>query len=167
MLVHTNSVQESRSTFKIFYLQSKYPYFNRAYVVSSSFGCLYLYVFNVFKWEFGYIYCFNQALFWKYVSTTWRMIISTMDEKIIQPRINFFVKILSNSKIFFLHASSLYMIYYRYKKEERTKTKEEVGGGKIQGATKNCLKIQIIGHQVKRKWNLLKVAFIDLYALKG
>ena len=38
------SVQESSSTFKTFYLQSKYPYFNRAYVVSSGLGCPYLYV---------------------------------------------------------------------------------------------------------------------------
>ena len=34
LLSNTNSVQESSSTFKTFYFQSKYPYFNRAYVVS-------------------------------------------------------------------------------------------------------------------------------------
>ena len=31
-------------TFNLFNCGSKYPYFNRAYVVSSGFGCLYLYI---------------------------------------------------------------------------------------------------------------------------
>ena len=33
-------------TFNVHNCGSKYPYFNRAYVVSSGFGCLYLYLVN-------------------------------------------------------------------------------------------------------------------------
>ena len=36
--------QEASSILKVGFALSKYPYFNSAYVVSSGFGCLYLYV---------------------------------------------------------------------------------------------------------------------------
>ena len=38
--------QEASSILKVSFALSKYPYFNRAYVVSSGFGCPYLYLFR-------------------------------------------------------------------------------------------------------------------------
>ena len=38
--------QEASSILKVGFALLKYPYFNRAYVVSSGFGCLYLYHLN-------------------------------------------------------------------------------------------------------------------------
>ena len=36
--------QEASSILKVGFALSKYPYFNRAYVVTSGFGCRYLYI---------------------------------------------------------------------------------------------------------------------------
>ena len=41
--------QEASSILRVGFALSKYPYFNRACVVSSGFGCLYLYV-EFLKW---------------------------------------------------------------------------------------------------------------------
>ena len=61
---NTNSVQESSSTFKTFYLQSKYPYFNGAYVLSSGFGCPYLYICITGSCTFGNQWkCFRMSRF--------------------------------------------------------------------------------------------------------
>ena len=39
--------QEASSILKVGFALSKYPYFNRAYVVSSGFGCRYLYIYDI------------------------------------------------------------------------------------------------------------------------
>ena len=38
--------QEASSILKVGFALSKYPYFNGAYVVSSGFGCMYLYMLH-------------------------------------------------------------------------------------------------------------------------
>ena len=44
--------QEASSILKVGFTLSKYPYFNRAYVVCSGFGCLSLYVVTVYNQNF-------------------------------------------------------------------------------------------------------------------